>query len=146
MKTILLATDGSPNAAQALDFAVGLCRDAGARLEVLAVQTPAAHEDPRTPERDHMELQAVVEGIADDATDTARGLGVEASSWTACGSPASMIADTAEALRADLVIVGSHGRGGVSDALLGSVSRALVSSCRIPVTVVRGVATPAMVC
>jgi nucleotide-binding universal stress UspA family protein len=139
MKTILLATDGSPCAMRALDFAADLCRDTGARLEVLTVRTPAAHGDPDAPRGDHMDLQPVVDEIANEAAETARSLGVEAGARTAFGSPAAMIAETAEGLGVDLVIVGSHGYGIVTGALLGSVSRALVSSCSVPVTVVRSV-------
>ena len=47
MNTVLLATDGSPTAAQALDFAIEVCQDTGARLEVLTVRTLGAHGDPR---------------------------------------------------------------------------------------------------
>ena len=71
MNTVLLATDGSPTAAQALDFAVELCQDTGARLEVLTVRTLAAHGDPEAPRGDHMDLQPVVERIAAEA-DAAR--------------------------------------------------------------------------
>ena len=140
MNTVLLATDGSPTAAQALDFAVELCQDTGARLEVLTVRTLAAHGDPEAPHGDHMDLQPVVESIAAEATQHAHDLGVEASARTAYGSPAAMIAETAEALDADLVVVGSHGRSALARAALGSVSLGLVSSsCPVPVTVVRSV-------
>ena len=60
--------------------------------------------------------------------------------------PAAMIAETAEALGADMVVVGSHGRSAIARAALGSVSLGLVSSsCTVPVTVVRAVAAPAPV-
>ena len=143
MNTILLATDGSPTASQALDFAIALSQDTGARLEVLTVRTLAAHGDPEAPHGDHMDLQPVVEKIAAEAAEHAHDLGVEASARTAYGSPAPMIAETAEALGADLVVVGSHGRSALARAALGSVSLALVSSCSVPVTVVRRVPVPA---
>jgi nucleotide-binding universal stress UspA family protein len=146
MNTILLATDGSPTATHALDFAIALCQDTGARLEVLTVRTLAAHGDPEAPRGDHMDLQPVVETIAAEATQHAHDLGVEASARTAYGSPAAMIAETAEALDADMVVVGSHGRSPLARAALGSVSLGLVSSsCTSPVTVVRAVPTAAFV-
>ena len=144
MKTILLATDGSPSAAHALELACELCRDSGARLEVLTVRTLAPHGDPDAPGGDHMDLESVVQGIAEDAARAAQQLGVEATPHTAYGTPAAMIAETARTLGADLVVVGSHGRNRAESIVLGGVSRALLSERHVPpVTVVRGVAVEA---
>ena len=140
MKTILLATDGSPSAAHALEFACELCRETNARLDVLTVRTLAPHGDPDAPDGDHMDVEPVVQGIADDAARAARQLGVEAAAHTAYGRPAPMIAETARALGADLVVVGSHGRDRAESVVLGSVSRGLLSEHHMPpVTIVRGV-------
>ena len=139
MKTILLATDGSPSAAHALELACELCRDCDAHLEVLTVRTLAPHGDPDALAGDHMDVEPVVRQIAEDAAATARQLGIEATAHTAYGHPAAMIAETAHALGAELVVVGSHGRNRAESIVLGSVSRALLSETRVPVTIVRGV-------
>ena len=140
MKTILLATDGSPCAHEALEAAIDLCRESGAALEVLTVRTLRPHGDPEAPYGDQMDLQPAVEAIAREAAATAREAGVDARWHTAYGTPAKLIAEEAERLGAELVIVGSHGHGAVRGALLGSVSRGLLRHCTVPVTVVRGVA------
>ena len=137
MKTILLATDGSPSAGHALQFAIELCRSTGAHLEVLTVRTRKPHGDPDAPHGDHMDVEPVVEEIAADAARIARDLGVQAEARTAYGSPAQMITQTANSLGADLVVVGSHGRDRFASAVLGSVSLALLSLADVPVTVVR---------
>ena len=53
------------------------------------------------------------------------------------GQPDAEIVRLAEELRAGLVVVGSRGRGGVSRALLGSVSDSVVRHAHCPVLVVR---------
>ena len=141
MKTILLGTDGSPSAAQALELAIELARETDARLVTLTVRTLEPHGDRDAPHGDNMDIQPVVEEIADEAASAARLLGVDAEARTAYGAPAAQIAEVAKELGADLVVVGSHGRSGFAGAVLGSVSRALVSCSPVPVMVVRGVPT-----
>lgn len=138
METVLVATDGSPTADCALEFAIELCHTSGAHLEVLTVRTLRQHGDREAPDGDHMDVQPVVDKIAAEAAERARAAGVDASWHTAYGVPADVIREAAEELAADLVIVGSHGRSRLERAVLGSVSRSLSSSCRIPVTIVRG--------
>jgi nucleotide-binding universal stress UspA family protein len=139
MQTILVATDGSPTASHAVEVAIDLCRDTGARLVTLTVRTLEPHGDREAPRGDHMDLQPVVEEIAEEAAIAARLLGVEAEARTAYGTPAATIAEVAGEVGADLVVVGSHGRGALRGALLGSVSRRLVSHCPVPLTIVRAV-------
>ena len=53
------------------------------------------------------------------------------------GSPYRHIVERAERLHADLIVVGSRGHGALVSALLGSVSRAVVTRAKRPVLVVR---------
>lgn len=53
------------------------------------------------------------------------------------GKPSSIIVDFAEEYNFDLIIIGSRGIGGIPGWILGSTSRRVVESCRIPVIVVK---------
>ncbi|HEY9900049.1 MAG TPA: universal stress protein, partial [Pantanalinema sp.] len=63
--------------------------------------------------------------------------GVEPRTVHRIGAPSDMILDEAEKLKADLIIVGSHGRTGLQRFLLGSVSSAIVSHAACSVLVVK---------
>jgi nucleotide-binding universal stress UspA family protein len=52
-------------------------------------------------------------------------------------SPASAIVEYAEAIHADVIVIGTHGRQGVSRLLIGSVAEHVVRHARCPVLVVR---------
>ena len=135
MKTILIASDGSPSADEALAFAVELARDAGASLVVLAVKPPF----PRHPHTPLDEIQEIggAHCIARRLAERASAAGVEATPRVAHGEPAEAIARTARELGADLVVVGSRGFGSARSMLQGSVSRELARHAEIPVTVVQ---------
>ena len=65
------------------------------------------------------------------------GKGVKIESVTRDGNPRSAIVDEAERWKADLIVVGSHGRTGVTRLLIGSVAQSVVSHAPCSVEVVR---------
>ena len=144
MKTILMATDGSDPAEQALDVAIDLARDTGAVLEVLTVRPPLpVGHGARGPAVQEVEEPHGAEHIADTGAQRARAAGVEAKAHTIHGDVVDCIADTATSLGADLLVVGSRGLGPLSGAMLGSVSHALVRRSPVPITIVRHAAVHA---
>ena len=72
----------------------------------------------------------------DDAERIAEEQGVPYESEILEGDPAPMIAAVAKLRQADLVVVGSRGHSALASAVIGSVSRSLLSRSRVPVMVV----------
>ena len=137
MKTIMIATDGSEQAGEALDVAIELAKDAGAKLEVLSVRPQRlAGRAGAGPAMLEVEEQGGAEHIAEAGVTAAAAAGVTATAHTAHGDVVDCICAASGTLDADLLVVGSRGHGPVSGALLGSISHALIKRSQIPVTIV----------
>lgn len=138
MKTILIATDASDPAEQALDVAIDLARETGATLQVLSVRPPRpAGRAGSGPAVLEIEEAHGAEQIAERAAQRAREAGVNATAHAAHGDVVDCIAEAATSLGADLLVVGSRGMGSLTGAVLGSVSHALIQRSPVPLTIVR---------
>ena len=144
MNNILIATDGSESAEQALEVAIELAGEMGATLQVLSVRPPltVGHTGPSPAVLD-VEEEHGAERIAAAAADRAREAGVEATPHVARGPVVDNIVSAVSELDADLIVVGSRGHGAISGVMLGSVSHALIRRSPVPVTIVRKAAVPA---
>jgi len=143
MKRIMLATDGSALAGEALEFALELCQDTGASLDVLSVTVPVVASHGAGVPVIAVEEPAQTDRITREAVERARAAGISAEALTAQGQPATEIARVAAERSVDLIVTGSRGLGMIRGALLGSVSGALIrSGGDIPVTVVKAHAAP----
>lgn len=138
MNTVMIATDGSEAASDALDVAIKLARDTGAKLEVLSVRPQrVAGRGGSGPALVEVDELHGPEHIVDAAVQRAREAGLDATPHTAHGDVVGCIVDAVGMLGAELLVVGSRGLGSLSGAVLGSVSHALVHRSPVPVTIVR---------
>lgn len=153
IKHIVVPTDGSEGACKAAEFAGELARALDARVSVLFVQADAAIMPhawgagdftatlPAAP-MSVEEIRGMLERQAEEkdlpATVSALGaLSQAASATVVWGHPADQICRFASESDADLIVIGSHGRTGISRAILGSVSHAVANQAPCPVTIVR---------
>ncbi|ELY44616.1 universal stress protein [Natronorubrum sulfidifaciens] len=137
---ILVPYDGSPQATDALEYALETFPDASVTaLNVVPLPEGywAAFEDTEHRaadiDRAHERGQDVLEEAITVAAEHDRDLETE----VATGKPAREIVEQAETDEYETVVIGSHGREGVSRVLLGSVAEMVVRRSPIPVVVVR---------
>ncbi|MBS0449517.1 MAG: universal stress protein [Proteobacteria bacterium] len=148
---ILVPIDGSTTATRGLDEAVALARLTHARLRLLCVLDvltfASGFEPAATYVADVVPLmkQAGVELLA-AAKLRAAAAGVEADSVLVerVGARiAEIVAEQALEWKADLVVVGTHGRRGIGRALLGSDAEQILRCAPVPVLLVRSAPAPA---
>lgn len=138
---ILLPVDGSPHALHAVQHALKLVQ-AGLKAEfVLAnVQTPASLYEVVVA-HDAEVIQQVRSAAGADLLRAAEALLVAADvdwqSEVVGGEPSTMLLEMIPRYGCDAVVMGTHGVGGLRDALFGSVTGALLQHSPVPVTVVR---------
>ncbi len=141
---ILLAVDGSELALHAVRHALQLVREGlKASFVIGNVQEPATlYEMVTAP--DPQVLHDVRASAGADLVTSAEALldaaGVDYETEVASGDPAHALVEMAERNGCDAIVMGAHGSGDLSAALLGSVSHAVLKSSPVPVTFVREVA------
>ena len=144
MEKIVIATDGSESAHEAIEFGLELATEQGAepifvhvvpQIDVMPTTGFSVAMPPAIPHEPTEDDLAPLEAALELATEH----GTEARIELLAGNPAAEIVAYADSIDADLIVVGSRGHGRLASALLGSVSRGVLSESKRPVLVVRGV-------
>ncbi|MEX0869053.1 MAG: universal stress protein [Nitriliruptoraceae bacterium] len=149
MKRIIVGTDGSEHAQKAVDWAVEQARLQGAALEIVNVYSAinirdlSLSADAATPAqfdiiRDRIdavreEADAAMKRLVDQIRADNAGLEVSGVA-SEDGRPAEALVERSR--DADLVVVGSRGRGGFTGLVLGSVSQQVAAHAACPVVIV----------
>lgn len=125
---IVVGTDGSETAGEAVRHAVELARMSGAQLSIVSAFSPAAKGRVAGEQRDapadvqhEFGPREDVNLVLDTAAGTAKQQGVEVQTHPKEGDPAEAILNVAEETKADLIVVGNKGMTGARRFLLGSV-------------------------
>lgn len=144
---LLVPVDGSPLSEQALEFALEEYDDASiVALHVLdpsdpgyssATEVDVRTEPPHGSEEWYERASTEEERIFDDARELAAEYDADLSTESTTGEPAREIVDYAEENEIDQIVMGSHGRTGMTRLLIGSVAEMVVRRSPVTVTVVR---------
>ena len=153
-KTILVATDFTPNSDHAFDHAVLLARQHEAKIHLLHVvpqvdtamrsylssvmgEDKLAEFEKKNAQNAHTDLKTELDGfakreLADYPEDLARFAGAE----IVVGNPVLKIIETAARLNADVIVMGTHSKGMMEHAFLGSVAEKVLQKAVRPVFVI----------
>lgn len=135
IRTMLFPTDFSPAADHALEVARSLARDHEARLILLhsVTSVPAAEVYIHETEMELLksDARAQLQKLADRITDVPVEIHIP------YGDPGHCIVAAAEELSADLIVMGTHGRGGLRRLLLGSVAEQVLRHAPCPVLAIK---------
>jgi nucleotide-binding universal stress UspA family protein len=145
---ILVPSDGSKTAIKAAAYAVDLAQQLKASIIILSVidqrsliaKTVSASETPRhiiEPIEDY--LKEAAEGYAGEIKKLCDKKGVASKISIKTGHPVEEIVKEAKRSKADLIVMGSHGRSALSATVLGSVAYSVIHNDKcIHVLIVRG--------
>jgi nucleotide-binding universal stress UspA family protein len=143
-KSIVVGTDGSDTATQAVRQAVDLAGAVGAKVELVSAYAPVSEQRLREERKQAPEdLQWAinpredVDATLEAAAEVARAAGVAVDLYPRQGDPADAILDVAEEQEADLIIVGNKGMTGAKRFLLGSVPNKVSHHAPCSVLIIR---------
>ena len=142
MEKILMATDGSASAHEAVGIGVELAAEHGAEVTFIHVfpadnYVIAARLGPALPKPDEVDTDENEVALR-QAANVADAAGVSYVLERVSGDTVDEIVTAADSMDADVIVIGSRGRGPMTSALLGSVSRGVLNESRRPVLIVRG--------
>ena len=137
IRKILIAVDDQPLSVRAAELGAELARALGGEVALIHVHAQAYPGDTGIPP------QQLIAQAQEDSKRLVAGFRERLSlppstlEFVQTGAPAETIARAAAEWRADLIVIGSHGRTGVRRVLLGSVAEEVMRNAPCPVLVAR---------
>ena len=144
LDNVLIPTDGTEVSTQAAEFGVQLAKKMGAKVTVVTVTTPAdaimvgevrvIRNSEESEEKASASARVTLDAIGKLAMQT----GVACDKVHARSAlPWHGILETAKSSKADMIVMASHGRRGLSAMLIGSETQKVINHSHIPVTIYR---------
>ncbi|GAB3668983.1 universal stress protein [Halopiger thermotolerans] len=131
---ILVPIDGSPGAESAIEHALHIARQNDATLHPLYVINPADMGDLGD---EPAEIRAQCSEVTQPVIEAAREAGLKAEQHVLEGTPNERIVEYAADAPIDLIVMGTHGKSGLSRVLLGSTAEKVVRNAPVPVLTIR---------
>lgn len=140
-KRILIATDGSENAAKAVTHGIDIAKKTGAEVHVIYITSTEHAVTTRTVMGWTDSFEKYLEEIGKEAlayaTEIGEKAGIKVEPVFRKGRPAEEILDYAEENNIDLIIMGTQGLTGIKKFLIGSVTEKVLRHSKVPVMIVR---------
>ena len=140
---ILAAYDGSAAAEEALRLACALAGQSGGKVTICYAVEPSKMpllNIMPTQEREDIlgDIDRFAADLVKDATSRICPANANVAACLVEGSPPDAILAAAQDLQSDVIVIGTHGRSGLSRVLLGSVAEGVIRGSKIPVITVQG--------
>jgi len=134
LRNILLPTDFSPCSETALAYAVGLCRRYDTTLHTVTVVPEEITDYVQPPDPFSLRHSAEKKMSSLGGAELLRG--IKHRELVKEGFVSDILADLIDRLEIDLIVLGTHGRGGIKKLVLGSVAEEVIDSALCPVLTV----------
>ncbi len=141
IKTILAPVDFTEASFRSLDYAISIAKEVGAKVTVLHVYQVVVYNFPDgayipTADMSNRVVDTVQKQL-DSILEERKLTGVPLEGLLRGGSPAEEITSVADELNFDLIVMGTHGRGLLGRAILGSVAQNVIRIAKQPVMTLR---------
>ena len=139
---VVVGVDGSEHSEAAIKWAVRMAGGMGSEVVAVFAIAPPVYFDggfvaPVVPPQFDEEWRAGMKNQFEEVwCKSLRDAGVRYRTIMQDGRPASVIAQIADSVNADVIVIGRRGRGGVAELVLGSVSHELVLHSKRPILVI----------
>jgi nucleotide-binding universal stress UspA family protein len=142
MSVFLIPVDGSPFSARAVDYVIARIRQnpGDHAVHVITAQMPLVGVNIKLfVSAESLQTYYREEGqkILSPVLETLRQAGISAASHLEVGDAAQVIIEASKAIKATEIVMGSHGRGALAGALMGSVAQKVVHLSKIPVILLK---------
>jgi nucleotide-binding universal stress UspA family protein len=136
---ILVPVDFSDCSLEALEYAIQAAREFAASVTILHVIEPASYglDFTLVHAGDAQKTMDVLGKRLGEFTALVKGQGIAAQHRLQSGAPGKAIPDVAQAVEADLIVMGTHGRRGFSHLVSGSVAEAVLRDAPCPVLTIK---------